>query len=218
MILSINDMSFSYANDSKIIIEKCSLELKKNNIYSLLGENGEGKTTFLNLLTQNILPTSGYIKIYTKKMSYMTDTAFFYPNMNLLEMGEIIRILKKLDRDEYLKEFNFYLSKLDLDEYKFYKIKDLSLGTKKRIQLLYSLMGDPDFIIMDEPTNGLDPLQIYNVKDIIKKLNKIGKTILISTHSIQIAEELSNEVLILKKGNIKLIENNHELESEFISN
>lgn len=212
-VVSVKKLSFSYKNT--LVLENCSLELYKNKIYTLLGENGVGKTTFLNLLTNNIMNYSGNINIATSKISYMTDEFFYYPYMNLQDMSNIVGILGDIETDKLKNNVDKYVEKLNLTPYKSINISELSLGTKKRIHLLLTLITDPDFIIMDEPTNGLDPMQVFSLIETITELKSEGKMFFISTHSISLAKEISDDIFILKDKNIIKATNIDKVEDNF---
>ncbi|MGL9969178.1 ATP-binding cassette domain-containing protein [Enterococcus sp. DIV1420a] len=216
-ILKMSNLSFGYS-DQKMIIDHCSASFLANQIYVLLGKNGVGKTTLLNLLANNLVPTKGEItyQIEMANIGYMSDTFFYYNGMTLIDMAEVIQTLRTIEKKQALKQMNNYLEFLDLEEYRNMDIDNLSFGTKKRVHLLLTLLHDPQLLILDEPTNGLDPEQIIKFKRNINFLKEQGKTVIISTHSVKIAEDISDKTILLSKRILMDIASGANIEKEFL--
>lgn len=179
---------------NKLALDSVSLEVKKGDIYGLIGKNGAGKTTFIKVVTGLIKSTSGDIELFgskdlnngRKKIGTVIESPAWYPNFtarqNLEVHKKLLGNIKNNDIDDILKI-------VGLSDTGRKKAKHFSLGMKQRLGIAIALMGEPEFLVLDEPINGLDPTGIKDMRDLILYLNKErGITILISSH---ILEELS---------------------------
>lgn len=216
-LLRMNHVSFGYAN-KQLLINDCTKKILSDRIYVLLGRNGIGKTTLLNLLVGNLEPISGAVSrsMGLDRIGYMSDEFFYYEQMNVLDMAEIIRALRNIKEETYKNRRAEYMRLLELEEYQHTDISKLSFGTKKRVHLLLTLLHDPQLLILDEPTNGLDPAQIVKFKKNINALKASGKTVIISTHSVKIAEDISDEILVLTEKGLSNIATDVDVEEAFL--
>ncbi|HDR6289208.1 TPA: ABC transporter ATP-binding protein [Bacillus cereus] len=205
--LQIENISHSYGD--KNILTNLNWTMVSGEIYVLLGPNGAGKTTFLNLLGQIIQPTSGNINLVDSKnqnmnaflltkLGYMTEFSYFYPFLNPIEMIRLVGKLKGLESNFLENKINYWIKRLELWEYRHQKIESLSQGTKKRIAFICSIIHEPKIILLDEPTNGLDPEQIIIFRDTLKELSMSGSLILLSTHIMDLAEKLADNIGIIR--------------------
>ncbi|NEZ46540.1 ABC transporter ATP-binding protein [Clostridium niameyense] len=189
-------------------VDNVNLNIKKGEIYGFIGENGAGKTTFIRMVTGLIKPNDGEIEIFgvnaeknlsvRKRIGALIETPAFYPDMTAFQNLEACRIQKGIPgiecTEKILKALNLYNNK---DK----KVKNFSLGMKQKLGLATALLGDPEFLILDEPINGLDPIGIIEVRDILKKLNKDrDTTILISSHILEELNNLATCYGIIHKG------------------
>lgn len=194
----------------KAAISNVSMSINKGDIYGFIGKNGAGKTTLMKMLVGLTSPTSGSIKLFNneklnagrKKIGAVIETPSFMPNLsardNLKVQWMLIGNKDKSIIDETLK-----LVELDGIEKK--KAKNFSLGMKQRLGIAMALLGNPEFLVLDEPTNGLDPEGIIEIRTLIKKLNKEkGITVLISSHILGELSKLATRYGIINDG--KLIE------------
>lgn len=198
-------------------VDSVSLNVKQGEIYGFLGLNGAGKTTTIRMMLGMIKPTSGNVFIHGKKVSansldlwkeigYLVEVPYSYPNLTVLENLEIIRKLRTLDKPSVKK----IIDELALTEYTHRKAKNLSLGNAQRLGLAKALIHQPKILILDEPTNGLDPAGIHEVREMLKDLaNNHGVTIFISSHILGEISKLADKISIIDKG--KLVE---ELDNE----
>lgn len=177
-------------------------------IYAILGPNGSGKSTLMNIMTDNLSYDSGSITFThsnlssfskTIKIGYVPQYPGLYPNFTAFEMMDYSAILSNAsNRESQIREL---MDIFELTEYSDKRIKALSGGTKQRLAIAQSFLGDPDLVILDEPTAGLDPLQRIIFKNYISSRGK-KITIIISTHIVSDVEDISDSVIFLKKGRI----------------
>ena len=204
--------SFSFQNvskrfDSIMALDDISLEIPTNSIFGLLGPNGSGKSTLMRILAGLIKSWDGTIHI--KDKSYNSESRWQLKNFGfLIEAPSFYEYLSAYDNlkifsrltnsradsiDNVLRTVNLFDRKKD-------KVKTYSYGMKQRLGLAQSLLHDPDFLILDEPNNGLDPAGVREMSRIIDKLQRNGKTICVSTHILSEVDTLCTHAAILKKG------------------
>ncbi|MFZ1457765.1 MAG: ATP-binding cassette domain-containing protein [Saprospiraceae bacterium] len=201
-VLTINHLSKSYGrvkalNDLNITIEA-------GNIYGLLGPNGSGKTTTLGIILGILKQDSGdfewfdgvYGEKHRLKIGAILETPNFYPYLNADENLEIIRHIK----NDNNANFDELLTLVNLKERRKSKFSTFSLGMKQRLAIAATLIGDPEVLIFDEPTNGLDPQGIAEVREILQKIARSGKTVIMASHILDEVEKICTHVAIIKKG------------------
>jgi ABC-2 type transport system ATP-binding protein len=201
-VLTINHLSKSYGrvkalNDLNITIEA-------GNIYGLLGPNGSGKTTTLGIILGILKQDSGdfewfdgvYGEKHRLKIGAILETPNFYPYLNADENLEIIRHIK----NDNNANFDELLTLVNLKERRKSKFSTFSLGMKQRLAIAATLIGNPEVLIFDEPTNGLDPQGIAEVREILQKIARSGKTVIMASHILDEVEKICTHVAIIKKG------------------
>ncbi len=210
-ILKTNQLSKKYKNH--FAIEKINITIKKGEIYGFIGQNGAGKSTMLRLVTGLSIPTSGSIELFgnddstalpylQKRMGAIIETPALFLNMTAYENLEVHRLQKGIPGKDCIKNT---LELVGLTDTGKKKAKNFSLGMKQRLGLAIALLSDPEFLILDEPTNGLDPMGIVELRELIKKLNREkGLTVLISSHILSELHQLATSFGIIHKG--KLLE------------
>lgn len=185
-----------------------------NGVYGIIGPNGAGKSTLLNLLSSNLQPDKdgGEIlwnnnpidklgKEYRKKIGFMPQQQDLYSNMTAFDFLGYMAALKNITRKQIKPEISRVLSCIELSEFSNKKIGEFSGGMKQRLLIAQALLGDPDIIIMDEPTAGLDPKQRIILRNLTEELSK-NKIIIVSTHIISDIESIANEILLLRSGTL----------------
>ncbi len=205
---------------SNYALNDISFEIEEGEIVGLLGPNGAGKSTAMNILTGYLSTTSGaaYINginiledpIGAKKLiGFLPEQPPIYPDMTVIEFLRFVYELKacELDRDAHLEEI---LSSVKLLDVKDRLIKNLSKGYKQRVGIAQALVGDPKVIIFDEPTVGLDPKQILEVRNLIRMLGK-KHTVILSTHILAEVQAVCERVIIINKGKIIANERTEDL-------
>lgn len=190
-----------------VVLNDLNLNIKKGGIFAILGPNGSGKTTLIKCLLGMVIPHKGNI-IYNNKsvlgkwdyrndLNYLPQIANFPPNLTVFELIEMVKNLrpKQSNELELIKLFglNDSLQK---------KLGNLSGGTKQKVNIVLAFMFDSDLIILDEPTNGLDPIALIHLKELIQKEKAKGKTILITTHIMSFVNEVADEIVFLLDGKI----------------
>ncbi len=202
-VLRIEDVSKRYGNTQAV--NRFSLKINKGNIYGILGPNGSGKTTILAVILGIIKQDSGFFQWYntkknstTKKLGALLETPNFYSYLSLEKNLKIVADIKKVDT----YSIDEVLEKTGLLERKYSKYYTLSLGMKQRLALASVLLGDPEILILDEPTNGLDPEGIADVREMILNQAKSGKTIILASHILTEVQKTCTHVAILRKGRI----------------
>lgn len=189
-------------------LDRVSFRIEPGNILGLLGPNGAGKSTIMKIITCFIPPTSGEVSVYgfdifeqsdeiRKKIGYLPEHNPLYPDMYVKEYLAFIAGLHRLkNKKERIKEM-IDVTGLQIEQNK--KIGALSKGYRQRVGLAQVLIHDPEVLILDEPTTGLDPNQIVEIRELIKKIGK-EKTVMLSTHIMQEVEAICNRAIIINKG------------------
>ena len=205
----VKDVTVTFKNGVKAV-DHVNLQIN-HGIYGLLGENGAGKTTLMRVLTTILKPTEGTVclddlvykeKNYEKiqsRIGYLPQELNLYPDLTVREclqyMGELAQIPKK-EREERI---DYYLEKTSLTEHQKKKNRQLSGGMKRRVGLIQALLNDPDFLIVDEPTTGLDPEERIRIRNLLVDFAK-ERMILFSTHVVEDLAAPCNQLAIMKKG------------------
>jgi ABC-2 type transport system ATP-binding protein len=167
-------------------------------VYGLIGQNGAGKTTLIRLISGLMKPTHGRISINTNRpfIGYMPQSCRFDDNSNVKNTIKLFSFVKKANVSTSLA----LCSKLELDIGK--KVKHLSPGQQKKLQIVIAMTGDPDFYVLDEPTAGLDPKATYEMMEIIKSIQQKGKSILVSSHILSDMDEICTHTAIIERGRL----------------
>jgi ABC-2 type transport system ATP-binding protein len=223
-LLKIRRMSIKVENVTKfyekqLALNNVSFSLKKGEIVGFLGPNGAGKSTLMKILTGYIYSFDGEVMMdglsikkevlsIQKNVGYLPESNPLYLDMFVLEYLFFIADTHKVDRSAVAS----VLSQVGLTPEAHKKIKQLSKGYKQRVGIAAALIHDPNILILDEPTTGLDPNQLVEVRELIKDLGK-DKIVLLSTHIMQEVEAVCDRVLILRKGSIVADENLKQLKS-----
>lgn len=184
----------------------------ENGIYGILGPNGAGKSTLMNILTDNLLRDSGRILCneteitkmkaqYRKIMGYMPQQQQLYDSFTVNHFISYMGTLRGMDKKEIRRRMEELLPLLNLSELRRKKIKELSGGMKQRVLLVQALLDDPQILILDEPTAGLDPKERIRIRNLISDLSG-DKIVLIATHVVSDIEFISKEILLMKNGKV----------------
>jgi len=217
-MIKVDNISFSYEKDKDPAIKRISFEIKKGEIFGFLGPNGAGKSTTQKLLTKLLKPSQGSISVMDKNLTDWESD--YYEHIGVC--FELPNHYSKLSGLENLQFFGSFYKKSTMDPKELLKLVELddaidkrvgnySKGMKMRLNFARALLNDPEILFLDEPTTGQDPKHQRLIKDIIMQKKKEGKTIFLSTHNMQDAEELCDRVAFLVKGQIKSVENPQEL-------
>ena len=191
------------------MLHDINISIKQGEVYGLIGQNGAGKTTLLRLISGLMKPTKGSINLQTGKsfIGYMPQSCRFDDNTTVTDT---IRFFAKL-RNTDAKDSILLGGKLNLDLSK--KVKYLSPGQQKKLQMIIAMTGEPNLYILDEPTAGLDPNASFEIKGIIKAIHDKGKSILISSHILQDMDEICTNIAIMENGRLTY---DNEIESYYM--
>lgn len=212
-MIKVKNVSMSYGK--KIVLDDISFQIKKGDIVGLLGNNGAGKSTTMNLLTGYLKPKSGEVfindinmsekpKLAKKSIGYLPEIPPLYKDMKVVEYLQFVAELKAVKSVQ--SEINAVMERFDLTDKKYEYIKNLSKGWQQRVGFAQALLGEPEVIILDEPLVGLDPKESKEIRKMIQNLK--GKhTVIISSHILKEIEEVCNQILIIKNGKIALNDN-----------
>lgn len=204
-ILKIDNL---YKNYGRIqALKNISFEIKRGNVYGVLGPNGSGKSTTLGIILNVINKSSGQYSWFggtietheaLKKVGAIIERPNFYPYMTAYEN---LKLVCKIKNTNYYK-IEEKLELVGLNDRKDSKFSTFSLGMKQRLAIASALLNDPEILILDEPTNGLDPQGIHQIRDIIKQIAAKGTTILLASHLLDEVEKVCTHVIVLRKGEV----------------
>ncbi len=208
IILKTNNLTKKYKEF--IALDNVNLSISKGDIYGLIGRNGAGKTTLMKIITTLSNKTAGEFELFGKKDNNLTETKrrigclienpAFFPNLSAVKNLRYYAIQKGIVDKKQIDEV---INLVGLSEAKNKKFKTYSLGMKQRLGIAFAILDNPDFIILDEPINGLDPIGISELRDLFKKLNlERNITILISSHILNELYQVSNKFCIIEKGKV----------------
>lgn len=188
-------------------VNNVSLEIQKGNVYGILGPNGSGKSTTLGIVLNVVNKTSGTFQWFggsmethdaLKKVGAIIERPNFYPYMTAQENLQLVCKIKGTPYSKVIEK----LEVVGLLDRKDSKFRTFSLGMKQRLAIASALLNDPEILILDEPTNGLDPQGIRQIRDIIKHIASLGTTILLASHLLDEVEKVCSHVLVLRKGKV----------------
>ena len=202
-ILNVNELTKKFGHITAV--NQLSFSIEKGKIYGMLGPNGSGKSTTLGMILNVINPTGGNFSWFggtqskhqaLKRVGAIIERPNFYPFMTAAENLSLVCRIKEVPRSKIEEK----LELVDLLDRKHDKFKTYSLGMKQRLAIASALLNDPEILILDEPTNGLDPQGIARVRDIIFEIAAQGTTILLASHLLDEVEKVCSHVLVLQKG------------------
>ncbi len=226
-MIEVKNLKKSYFGEN--VVHNISISIKKGEVFGFLGQNGAGKTTTIKMIVGITSPDEGTITIGGKPSSdldmrenigFMPEAPYFYERLTGFEFLKFCGDLFKNSKSE--NEYDHILRQVGIHWAKDKRISDYSKGMKQRLGFAQTLVNDPDYIFLDEPLDGLDPIGRKEIKEIIGALKKRGKTIFLNSHILYDIEELCDEVGIihkgklLYKGNVKEFCNGKSLEGRFV--
>ena len=189
-------------------VSDLSLEVRRGRIFGLIGPNGAGKTTTIRMIVNITVPDSGRVELFGQPMStalqdrigYLPEERGLYKKMKVGEQLRFFAELKDVKGKEADARIDKWLAKLQLTDWKQKKTKDLSKGMQQKVQFITSVIHEPDLLILDEPFSGLDPVNVDVMKDTILEQKAANKTIILSTHQMEIAEKLCDDVCMINRS------------------
>jgi len=213
MVITSNDITVKVDHVSKSFgdftaVEDLSLAVRAGRIFGLLGPNGAGKTTSIRMIVNITAPDSGTIELFGQKINsqlqdkigYLPEERGLYKSMKVGEQLRFFAQLKNVTGKDAQQRIDTWLERLKLSEWKQKKTRDLSKGMQQKIQFISAVLHDPDLVILDEPFSGLDPLNVELLKDVVLNLKRAGKTIIFSTHAMDIAEKICDDICLINRS------------------
>jgi len=209
-MINVQDLTKYYGDTCAV--DRISFEIRKGEILGLLGPNGAGKSTTLRILTCYMQPTEGSVTVkdfnirdhpleIKRLIGYLPEMAPLYPDMLVYDYLRFVASVRELERGRTDSRIRELADLCGLREVMHRSIHELSRGYKQRVGLAHAMLGDPEILVLDEPTAGLDPNQIVEIRDIIREIGK-EKTVVLSTHILSEAEATCDRVVIINKGKI----------------
>lgn len=221
-MIEVKNVTKKYGNFTAV--DNITFNVKDGEVVGLLGQNGAGKSTTMNMITGFIEPTEGTIIVNgfdimkkslkaKKQIGYMPENVPLYPELTVKEFVSYMAELKLVGRKERKQEVENAIKETGLEEVKNKLIRNLSRGYKQRVSMAGALVGNPEVLILDEPTVGLDPKQIIEIRNLIKNLGK-KHTVILSSHILSEISQICERVVILNKGKIVEIDTPENLEEK----
>ena len=202
-ILSLNKLDKKFGNIHAV--NNLSFDIQKGNVYGILGPNGSGKSTTLGIILNVVNKTSGSFSWFDgdlsthqalKKVGAIIERPNFYPYMTAIQNLKLVCKIKEIPFDKIEEK----LKAVNLHKRRNSKFKTFSLGMKQRLAIASALLNDPEILILDEPTNGLDPQGIHEIRQIITDIASKGTTILLASHLLDEVEKVCSHVVVIREG------------------
>jgi ABC-2 type transport system ATP-binding protein len=189
-------------------VKDLSLSVRAGRIFGLIGPNGAGKTTSIRMIVNITAPDTGTIKLFGRRIDsqiqdrigYLPEERGLYKSMKVVDQLRFFAQLKNVKGKDALERIDRWLSRLKLSEWKQKKTRELSKGMQQKVQFISAVLHDPDLIILDEPFSGLDPVNVQLLKEVVLDLKRAGKTVIFSTHLMDIAERICDDICLLNRS------------------
>ena len=192
-------------------VDSLDFTVKKGSVVSILGPNGCGKTTTLRMIAAMLSPSRGTALIDSldvrkdkqkikSKIGYMTNNTSLYDRLNVIETITFFAELNQIPKDIYMSRADKLFDQLDMRDYLLKRVSDLSTGMKQKTSIVRTLIHDPDLVILDEPTTGVDVTGQSVIVDLIKSIKESGKTLIFSTHQLNEVRDIADHIIVMKTG------------------
>lgn len=209
-ILAVRDVRKTFGDVRAV--DGVSFTVPQGTITGLLGRNGAGKTTTIRMITGIFMPDSGEVKWlggssgapFRDRIGYLPEERGLYKQMKVWELLVFLAEIKGCRPADTKKKVDGWLERFELSDKRDAKVEELSKGNQQKVQLIGTLLHDPDLIILDEPQSGLDPVNMVLVRNLLRDLRQEGKTILLSTHMMGEAEKMADELILIHRGKVVL--------------
>lgn len=208
-ILAVRDVRKTFGEVRAV--DGVSFTVRAGTITGLLGRNGAGKTTTIRMITGIFMPDAGEIawlgqgadgQPFRDRVGYLPEERGLYKQMKVVELLMFLAEIK--GRKDVRQKIDYWLDRFELTDKRNAKVEELSKGNQQKVQLIGTLLHDPDLIILDEPQSGLDPVNMVLVRNLLRDLRSEGKTILLSTHMMAEAERMADEIILIHRGKVVL--------------
>lgn len=206
-----------------VAVDNASFEVPEGSVFGLIGRNGAGKTTTIRMMMNIYLPDSGEVILrgakvgqdFKNQVGYLPEERGLYKKMRVLDILNYFAELKGKSGRASHKKADEYLKRFDLYDRRLSKIEDLSKGNQQKVQFIATILHDPEFIILDEPFSGLDPINTNLLKEIILEMKEKGKIIIFSTHLMDFAEKMCDHIVMIDHGKVILKGALNEIKSKY---
>jgi ABC-2 type transport system ATP-binding protein len=189
-------------------VDSISFDVRAGRVFGFLGPNGAGKTTTIRMIVGITAPDEGQIELFGQRVTselqdrigYLPEERGLYKKMKIFEQLRYFAALKDVPQKTADERIDFWLKRMNLTEWKKKKAADLSKGMQQKIQFISTVLHEPDLLILDEPFSGLDPINVETLLEVISELKMKGKTIIFSTHLMETAEKLCDDIILINKA------------------
>jgi ABC-2 type transport system ATP-binding protein len=204
-------------------VRDLSLAVRAGRIFGLLGPNGAGKTTTIRMIVNITAPDSGTIELFGRQITpglqdrigYLPEERGLYKKMKIADQLKFFAELKNISGKEADTRIDSWLARVKLSEWKSKRSMALSKGMQQKIQFITAVLHEPDLLILDEPFSGLDPVNVELLKDIVIELKRAGKTIIFSTHQMEVAEKICDDICLINRSQKVLDGSLREIKKSF---
>jgi len=194
--------------DEFTAVNNLSLRVRPGRIFGLIGPNGAGKTTTIRMIVNITAPDEGAIELFGQQMTpelqdrigYLPEERGLYKKMKVADQLRFFAELKNFKGERVNDAINYWLDRMGLMEWKFKKSSELSKGMQQKVQFIAAVLHNPDLMILDEPSSGLDPVAQELLRDVVLELKAKGKTIIFSTHQMEMAERLCDDICMINRS------------------
>ena len=210
-ILAVRDVVKTFGDVRAV--DGVSFSVRRGTITGLLGRNGAGKTTTIRMITGIFMPDAGSIAWlgeqrngtpFRDRIGYLPEERGLYKQMKIVELLLFLAEIKGKRPAEMRPQIDRWLERFELTEKRDAKVEELSKGNQQKVQLIGTLLHDPDLIVLDEPQSGLDPVNMVLVRNLLSELRDEGRTILLSTHMMAEAERMADDIVLIHRGKVVL--------------
>jgi ABC-2 type transport system ATP-binding protein len=204
-------------------VKDLSLAVRAGRIFGLLGPNGAGKTTTIRMIVNITAPDSGTIELFGQRITptlqdrigYLPEERGLYKKMKIGDQLKFFAGLKNITGKEVDRRIDNWLARVKLSEWKNKKSMELSKGMQQKIQFITAVLHEPDLVILDEPFSGLDPVNVELLKDVVLELKRTGKTVIFSTHQMELAEKICDDICLINRSQKVLDGSLREIKKSF---
>lgn len=222
-ILEIENVSKNYAAHKAL--DGITLHIPEKCVFGLLGPNGAGKTSLIRIITQITAPDTGRILFkgqqlsseHVRQMGYLPEERGLYKKMEVGEQALYLARLKGMSRADAMKKLKYWFEKFEIQAWWKKKVEELSKGMAQKVQFITTVLHEPEFLILDEPFTGFDPINAELVKNELLELRSKGATIVLSTHRMESVEELCNNIALIDKAHVILDGSVKDIRKQFRS-
>src|SRR6478672_2779045 len=204
-------------------VHELSVMVRAGRVFGLLGPNGAGKTTTIRMIVNITAPDTGKISLFggainsevQNRIGYLPEERGLYRRMKVVDQLKFFAELKNVRGKDVERKIDEWLARVKLSEWKYKRSMELSKGMQQKVQFITAVLHDPDLLILDEPFSGLDPINVELLKEIVLDLKRTGKTIIFSTHQMEVAEKICDDICLLNRSQKVLEGSLREIKSSF---